>query len=307
MGLAGFEPASIAPEASIDAYFSDWLKARYDAHYSYMLYMYAKKYVDCFKNPSLLSRLSVSDSVRNNIIKSLVAYSKFTGCYESFRSRLKNCGIHYKKQSAIESFLRIMDSNNHNGLSEWYRKALSILEENEKLYLHYALLSGLRREEAVLSFNLLASKTVSDYYNEKTGFLEHFKIKSKNGKFLFLRGSKNAYVSAIPKSMILEIGNAKPVGYNKITKHLNKHRLNVRFQELRTFYATNMRLMGLLSEQVDIIQGRVNGGIFLQYYFKQNPKTLNKKILSLLPKLENKIAKQQFLNAKIEQQPITVQ
>ena len=56
----------------------------------------------------------------------------------------------------------------------------------------------------MLCFNLLASGSVSDYYNEKTGFLEYFKIK-KNDKFLFLRGSKNAYVSAVPKSMILEL------------------------------------------------------------------------------------------------------
>jgi len=291
VGLERFELSSIAPESKD---FSDWLNAKYSSNqlvYNYL--MYAKKYIDCFKNPSLLSGLSVSDSVRNNIIKSLVAFSKFTGCYESFKSRLKNCGIHYKKQSAIESFLRIMDSNNHNGLGEWYRKALDILAPNERLYLQYVLLSGLRREEAVLSFNLLASKSVSDYYNEQTGFLEHFKIKGKNGKFLFLRNSKNAYVSAVPKSLILEISNAKPIGYFKVVKILNKYGLNSRLQELRSFYATNMRTMGLLSEQVDIMQGRINGGIFLQYYFKQNPKTLSHKILSLLPKLENKIVQQQ--------------
>ena len=190
-----------------------------------------------------------------------------------------------------------MDSNNHNGLGEWYRKAIDILAPNERLFLKYVLLSGLRREEAILSFNLLASKSVSDYYNEQTGFLEHFKIKDKNGKFLFLRNSKNAYVSAIPKSVILEISNAQQIGYHKVVKILNKYGLNSRLQELRSFYATNMRTMGLLSEQVDIMQGRVNGGIFLQYYFKQNPKRLSKKILSLLPKIENKIVKQQPIAA----------
>jgi intergrase/recombinase len=292
VGLGRFELPSITPESVKD--FSDWLNAKYSSKqlvYNYL--MYSKKYFDCFKNPSIISGLSVTDSVRNNIIKSLIAYSKFSGCYESFRSRLKNCGIHYKKQSAIESFLRIMDSNNHNGLGEWYRKALGILAPNERLFIKYVLLSGLRREEAILSFNLLASMVVSDYYNEQTGFLEHFKIKGKNGKFLFLRNSKNAYVSAIPKSLILEISNAEQIGYHKVVKILNKYGLNSRLQELRSFYATNIRMMGLLSEQVDIMQGRVNGGIFLQYYFKQNPKTLNKRILKLLPKLENKILKQQ--------------
>jgi intergrase/recombinase len=51
-----------------------------------------------------------------------------------------------------------------------------------------------------------------------------------------------------------------------------------------------MRENGLLSEQIDLIQGRVGKSIFLQHYFKQNPKTLNSKILEALPKLEQTLS-----------------
>ena len=48
----------------------------------------------------------------------------------------------------------------------------------------------------------------------------------------------------------------------------------------------NMRELGLLSEQIDLMQGRVGKSIFMQHYFKQNPKVLSEKAMELLPKLE---------------------
>ena len=36
----------------------------------------------------------------------------------------------------------------------------------------------------------------------------------------------------------------------------------MRVKRLRSFYATKMREMGLLSEQIDLVQGRVGKSIF---------------------------------------------
>jgi intergrase/recombinase len=47
-----------------------------------------------------------------------------------------------------------------------------------------------------------------------------------------------------------------------------------------------MRELGLLAEQIDLMQGRVGKSIFMQHYFKQNPKVLSDKILEMLSKLE---------------------
>jgi len=47
-----------------------------------------------------------------------------------------------------------------------------------------------------------------------------------------------------------------------------------------------MRELGLLQEQVDLSQGGLGQTVFLQHYFKQNPKALSDKILWLLQKLE---------------------
>jgi hypothetical protein len=47
-----------------------------------------------------------------------------------------------------------------------------------------------------------------------------------------------------------------------------------------------MRELGLLQAQVDLCQGRLEKTVFLQHYFKQNPKALSDKILELLPTIE---------------------
>ena len=107
--------------------FDQWLNSRYDSHYAYMIKLYAKKYFDCYNNPSLLSSLNVSNYKHDNILKALVAYSKFSGNYEEFRTKVKNAGVHYHKQNALLAFLRIMDNDNHKGLGDWYKKAYDIL------------------------------------------------------------------------------------------------------------------------------------------------------------------------------------
>ena len=51
-----------------------------------------------------------------------------------------------------------------------------------------------------------------------------------------------------------------------------------------------LRENGLLSEQIDLMQGRVGKSIFLHHYFKAAPLPLSNKILELLPKIEKSIA-----------------
>jgi hypothetical protein len=50
-----------------------------------------------------------------------------------------------------------------------------------------------------------------------------------------------------------------------------------------------MRKLRLLSEQIDLIEGRVGRTIFLMHYFKENPNALSANTLELLPKLESNL------------------
>lgn len=164
------------------------------------------------------------------------------------------------------------------------RTSFGWLKENQKLYLRFMLLSGVRAMEGVKSFNLiveLGSKYTEEYYNSKTQFLEHFEYPK-----LFLRSGKNVYVSVAPKGLLDEISKSDKISYNAIDKRLDRAELRMGIKQLRSFYATKTREMGLLSEQIDLVQGRVGKSIFLQHYFKQDAKLLSNRIIELLPKLE---------------------
>ena len=200
-------------------------------------------------------------------------------------TELKRHGVKRYKPDAIQSFTRIFNSEAHKGLGEWYRQATSLVNEAEKLYLEFMLLSGVRAMEGIKSFNLivkLGSKYSQEYYNEKTLFLEHFRFPN-----LFLRSRKNVYVSAVPRVLLDEISNASSVSYNAIDKKLNKANLSMRVKQLRSFYATKMREEGLLSEQIDLMQGRIGKSVFLHHYFKADPLPLSNKILEFFQKFTN--------------------
>jgi intergrase/recombinase len=200
---------------------------------------------------------------------------------------LKSHGIKRTKPDAVQSFTRILNSSAHKGLGQWYKDACAVLNENEKLYLRFMLLSGVRAMEGVKAFNLLVElgeRYKEEYYNQETGFLEHFKYPT-----LFLRSSKNLYVSAVPKGLLDEMSKSNNVSYNAIDKRLDRAGLMMRVKQLRSFYATTMREQGLLSEQIDLVQGRVGKSIFLQHYFKQDAKMLSSKILIMLTSLEQSL------------------
>ena len=221
VGLPGFEPGSIEPKAprNIDwAKYKRYLLSKYAKSYAVQLFEYSKKYYPLLNDVN--SILLAKPTIRNNVINSLTALSRFLGTYNSFMAEMKSHGIRRVRPDPVQTFTRIFNSNAHKGLGEWYKKALTVLKDNERLYLRFMLLSGVRAMEGVKAFNLiveLGAKYTEKYYNENTGFLEHFKYPK-----LFLRRSKNIYVSAVPKELLDEISNSKRIAYNAIDKRLDR-------------------------------------------------------------------------------------
>jgi hypothetical protein len=266
------------------------LLSKHTKSYAVSLFEHSRKYYQLLDNVNGI-QLS-KPTVRNNVINGLTALSKYLGTYESFKKSMGTHGIKRVRPDPLQAFTRIFNSDAHKGLGEWYKQALTVLNENERLYLRFMLLSGVRAMEGVKAFNLiveLGSNYKEEYYNEATQFLEHFKYPK-----LFLRNSKNLYVSAVPKELLDEISKSSKVSYNAIDKKLDRAGMKMRVKQLRSFYATTMREIGLLQEQIDLMQGRVGKSIFLQHYFKQDSKLLSSKILSLLPEMEGTLSKYQL-------------
>ncbi|MCW4025572.1 MAG: integrase [Candidatus Bathyarchaeota archaeon] len=285
VGLPGFEPGSIEPKSLIWSDFKKYVEAKYAKSYSYTILEYSAKYHSYLKDVNKIQL--AKPTVRNNIINALTALSRYIGTYDSFKKDMELHGIKRYKPDPIATFTRIFSSNAHNGLAEWYNSAMAVLNDNEKLYLRFMHLSGLRAMEGINSFNLIAemgSKYTTEYYNENTKFLEHFRFPK-----LFLRNSKNCYVSCVPKQLLDDISHSSNISYIAIDKRLNRANLPMKIKKLRSYYATEMRKLGLLSEQIDLMEGRIGKSIFLMHYFKENPQLLSDKIIELLPAIEKSL------------------
>ena len=118
-------------------------------------------------------------------------------------------------------------------------------------------LSGLRVIEVVKSLERISQHGLEGYV--KDGILEHFRFKDE-----FLRGNKNAYVTVATHNLLSVLKEwDNHVSYSMLVKRCKKYGLKRRFHPLRKFYATTLRLNGVPTELVNLLQGRIGSSIFL--------------------------------------------
>jgi hypothetical protein len=132
--------------------YREYLLSKFSRSYALQIFNNGLKHFDCLVNPHNIS--AIPASTRGNVLKAMVNLAKYLGCYEEFKVKLRNHGVKWISQDdSFNSFLRIVN-NNHNNLGEWYTNAQNILRDNEKLWLKFNLLTGLRKQESINSFNL---------------------------------------------------------------------------------------------------------------------------------------------------------
>jgi intergrase/recombinase len=114
--------------------------------------------------------------------------------------------------------------------------------------------------------------------------LEHFKYKE-----LFLRKSKNAYISFITPELLELVQSTKPdISYEGIQSSLRRRGLAIRTKELRKLFATSLREQ-LPQELVDLVQGRVAQSVFLRFYYKPLLSDVREKVLKAMTPLQNEL------------------
>jgi intergrase/recombinase len=262
--------------------FRSWLFNKYSQTYAKNIYNYSKKYGELlFKD--LRDLETFSPAVKDHVIKALICLSKYLGCYEDFKSKLKQFGIKWFRYDSLSSFLRIF--NNNTDILKWFNEASSMLKENERLFLKFCLYTGLRKTEAITSFNkiiqLSRENKLVDYYDSNFNCLVHFKYPKE-----FIRIKKNAFLSFIPEHLILEIAKTDRVSYNAIRKKLQRNGLRMRINELRDFYGTFMLQHGLLEQEVNLLQGRIPASIFVKHYWSPKLTELRDRVFKALNELE---------------------
>jgi len=152
------------------------------------------------------------------------------------------------------------------------------------------ILSGLRLREAVNSYNLIIDLAregrLSEYYNFENEALEHYRFKS-----LFIRRSKKVFVSFIPERLIEEISKQEKLTLHQISNWVRRDKkLKSRFPELREYYATVMTKW-LNQSEIDFLQGRISGSVFMRNYFNPALITdLHERVFKGLTEMEKRIS-----------------
>jgi len=251
------------------------------------MFGYIRKHYQCFLNPTDLMKIPVS--IRSNVMKAMVSYSKYASSYEDYKAKLKNSGIKWvTNDSAFDSFLRIVN-NKHCDLGQWNSEMQKILRDNEKLFLKFVLLTGLRKAEAQKSMSLIIKLfnegKLDNYYNSELGILEHWRFPE-----LFFRKTKMVYISIVTKDLVAKISQSKPVSYFAIRKRIVTHKQTVRIKELRSYFATYLRQHGILAEYIDLLQGRIPKSVFAKHYLKiESIKDLVRKVNTPTSDLESSL------------------
>jgi len=249
---------------------------------------YAKRYCYVLEDPGKAGVLhGLGKDMRRNVMASLANLSKFLGRYGYWKAIFSNAGLKWQKRSGLEAVLSILATDLQDA-KEWLVKAVGVLPRKYSIVIAFEALTGVRPSEACVSCglitNLAEENRLSEYFDRELSMLEHFRFPE-----LFLRESKNCYVSFVPEDLIELVVEAKPkVGYGVLKSALRKKGLPGRLMDLRKLYATRLR-DEVPKEVIDLLQGRVGQSIFLRHYYKPYLAKVREQVFKTIEPLKNEL------------------
>jgi intergrase/recombinase len=233
--------------------------------------------------------VGMSRSKRHRVMASLANLTKYLGCYDYWRSIVKNAGLRWDKRSGVEAFLSIVNTDLRE-VERWLRTAIRKLPRKHSATLVFQALTGVRPSEACKAVSLMAELDgigeLEKYFNRELSMLEHFRFPK-----LFLRRSKNCYISFVSEDVLRLVLKAvrEKVTYAAMVQVIQSRGLPIRMLQLRKLYATTLRERGVTKEIIDLLQGRIGQSIFLRHYYKPYLSQVKTKVLEAMEKLANEL------------------
>jgi hypothetical protein len=208
-------------------------------------------------NRNLSTLRALSNGKRLHALKGLSALAKFSGVYTDFRELVRTYGLKWSMNNDDVILARLARKCNTNELVGWIKTIKNRIPVSS-LFMDFITVTGLRFDEAINSYNMVA-KGNREYYNPEQQLLEHFRFRQ-----VFIRRTKKVFISFVPKDLIARIES--PLTYDTIKKRLQRRRLRSRFAEKREFYAS-YSTKHLRQREIDFIQGRTSTNVFMRNYF----------------------------------------
>jgi len=296
MGSRGFEPRiASAPDlnaSKIDwSAYREWLDQNLSSAYARDVYNYSRKYADCLLNRDLSELLMIRKTKRTNIVKALANLSKFLGLHDEFLKLMHSYAMEWGGKSneelVIERYTKIQDPEE---VFEWIKQVKRVRTELAD-FMDLMAITGLRLVEAIASYNLIIKLVkegkLNEYYNEEKEALEHFRFKK-----IFLRKSKKAFVSFVPKQFIekIALNDPLPESRSAIQMRVKKQGLKLRFSDIRELHGTFMTKY-LKESEINFIHGRVTISVFMANYFNPNfVPDLKARVFKGIAEIQNKIS-----------------
>ena len=125
---------------------------------------YAKKYYYILQNNDPSDILSLSFDKRIHIMKALTSLSKFSGCYDYWKSIISRHNLKWSSGDSLNVFQNIVNERNYGQMIQWVKDVISKLPESYYNIIIYNTLTGLRPREAIISISLI-QKDLENYLN----------------------------------------------------------------------------------------------------------------------------------------------
>jgi intergrase/recombinase len=210
--------------------------------------------------------VSYSVGKRKHIMKALAAFSKYSGCYETWQTIRKQHQLKWTSVDSLSGFNSIFKENaNFSKMVEWIKNAITNYPRFSNIFL-FDVLTGLRPAEAIESFNILIDPAKRAGYVSKDGnILEHFRFPDT-----FLRRTKKAFISIVNKNILKLTENRQKdvLNYDKIRLAFLRDNQKFYMSYCRKIFAIFLRNEGVESELIDHLQGRIPNSIFVRHYYR---------------------------------------
>ena len=269
--------------------FESWVRKDHRERVAREIVSYAKRYAHCLLKRDLTEVACLRRTLRTHVIKALSNLSKFLGVYEEYKRLIRSYGIGWTGKSVDDLVIeRLTKVKNPDEVFQWVKQVKTVRPDLAE-FMDFISVSGLRLNEAVESFNLVITLSregkLSEYYNEQTEALEHFRFKET-----FIRRTKKAFVSFVPKQLIQKITLCSTLkSKDAVQKRVHKEGLSVRFSDIREAHATLLTKY-LKQPEIDFIHGRVSANVFMSNYF--NPamiSDLKQRVFQAIAEIQSKI------------------